>query len=351
MLAGWLCALIAGANAQEGSTSFGGGAGAPDYYVIQEGDTLWDISTRFLGDPYEWPELWSVNEYITNPHWIYPGNKIYFNLGDALNPPSAGVSEPVAAVTPKSTDTVEPAAESACDFPERFDRRFAGVPLAAPGVLTDADALELRGKVYKSEINGQSIGEGTIVYLDMDDTDDVECGTLLAVYRRQGRKVRGPDGPLGHVFRVLGVAQVLRVDDDVATAVVRDSWYEIHRGDMVGTPIDVELEVDIEKPHGDLEATIVARLSEEQWLASTRETVFLDRGTNDGIDVGTSLFLVEQRDGSDEDGKEDPRLPERVVGRVVVVRSEPAVATAVVVDAARDIQVGTRAVSVPNAEE
>jgi hypothetical protein len=351
MLVGWLGLMISGALAQEGTTSLGGAEGKPDFYVIQEGDTLWDISTRFLADPYAWPELWSVNEYITNPHWIYPGNRIYFSLGDALNPPSAGVEPsrggPGKVVARRQQDD----AEAACDLPVRYTTRFEGVPLSAPGVLADDDSLDIRGKVYKADVPGREFGEGTLVFLRMDDADDLECGNVVALYRRQGKRVRGPDGPLGRIYRVLGTAEVLRVDDDVVTARVRESWFEIERGDLVGTPVDVELQVDVVRPSGDLEATVVARLTEEQWLASVGETVFLDRGTNDGIEVGTSLFLVERRDGSGMEGKEDPRLPEQVVGRVVVVRAEPAAATGVVVDAARDVQVGARAVSTPNADD
>lgn len=349
MLVGWFSLWAMGAMAQEGTTSFGGGS---DAYVIQQGDTLWDISSRFLADPYVWPELWSVNEYITNPHWIYPGNKIYFRLGDALNPPSAGV-EPGATAADgyvPAVRAVETTAEVACDFPPKFERAYEGMPLSAPGVLANDDALEIRGKVYKSDVPGIEIGEGSIVYLDMNDSDDLACGNLFAIFRKQGKPVRAEDGSRASVYRVVGLAEVLRVDADIATARVRSSWFEIERGDLVGTPIDVDLQVDVAKPSGDLEAKVIARLTQEQWLANVGETVFLDRGTNDGVDVGASLYVVERRDGSGIDVKEDPRLPERVVGRVVVVRADTDGSTGVVVDAARDIQVGMRLVSTPNAE-
>jgi len=48
--------------------------GHPEFYVVQPGDTLWDISQSFLMSPWLWPEIWHVNEQVGNPHLIFPGD-------------------------------------------------------------------------------------------------------------------------------------------------------------------------------------------------------------------------------------------------------------------------------------
>ncbi len=348
MLAGlMLAALSAPALAQEGMIQMGGTSSTPDFYVIQSGDTLWDISTRFLGDPYQWPQLWSYNEYITNPHWIYPGNRIYFTLGDALTPPSAGVEqvEDVPYQPPAQTVATN---DSECGFPPLYDSARDGQKLTAPGVLGTAEDINARGRVIAADAPGHLLGEETYVHLKLDDTEGVECGTVLNLYRKQDGSVKTEAGRR-NVYRVVATVRVVQTDDDVATAQIRDSFIEALRGDIVGDHIPVDLTVDVTAPEGDTKAKVIGRLTIEQAMPSVNETVFLDAGTEDGVDVGTALYLVRANDAlASWRDRPDKRLPERVTGRVVVVRAEEHTSTAVVVDAGDSFGVGTTVVGTPN---
>ena len=56
----------------------------PDRYVVVKGDTLWDISARFLQTPWRWPDIWQANDQIANPHLIYPGDIIELSFVDGV---------------------------------------------------------------------------------------------------------------------------------------------------------------------------------------------------------------------------------------------------------------------------
>lgn len=72
--------------------------GHPDRYVVQKGDTLWDISKRFLEDPWRWAGVWTINEQVQNPHLIYPGDVIVLTWKDGK--PQLGVQREEVATAP-----------------------------------------------------------------------------------------------------------------------------------------------------------------------------------------------------------------------------------------------------------
>ena len=55
-------------------------------HIVETGDTLWDLGNKYLGNPFSWPQIWELNQWITDPHWIYPGDHLVIPSGRTTHP-------------------------------------------------------------------------------------------------------------------------------------------------------------------------------------------------------------------------------------------------------------------------
>lgn len=303
-------------------------------YMIQSGDTLWDLAQANFGDPQYWPQLWSINEYITNPHWIYPGNAIQFTPGTTIEPPQIDIisNQEVGYIVDQQQYGT---AESLCGPDVRFDFKQPTGTFLVSGFIEDPDNLEVLGKVEASPKNQSFLIEENRVYMRLNDPEIYDCGDVVTIVRKVKKKVRHPNSffkKYGSMYQIVGDVRILHTYGNYVVGEVRSSIQEIHRSDLVisSRPTVVQLEVD--KPNGNLQGVVIDRLAQGHSYSTERDTLFIDRGFADGVMVGDTFYIVSQRDPYLDDKKENYELPPVVIGRVVIVDVKEDSSVAVLTD-------------------
>lgn len=62
-----------------------------DTYTVVRDDWLFKISKRLFGSGYYYPKIWSLNSFITNPHFIEPGMVLSFTTGSGSQAPEVKI--------------------------------------------------------------------------------------------------------------------------------------------------------------------------------------------------------------------------------------------------------------------
>lgn len=301
----------------------------PTTYVIQKGDTLWGLSERFIRDPYYWPNMWAGNaEDITNPHFIFPGQKLKI-FPDRIEVVAGEPKEPVGRpILEKKGD--EP-------VPEKVYTTSGG-----EGFLMET-ALKPAGFIVSTYQNRQMVGEDDIVYVDVGKSQGVKVGDKFSIFRKMDA-VSHPvtNIILGHKVVPLGTLQISETEDKVSKAIITNSFMEISPGAFIAPYRDRKKEIALRPADRDFAGYIVETKSGNTTLAAG-DVVYLDLGKAHGMEPGVMLYVVrdvvpDRKFFAAPIGK----LPKDVIGALVVVETGQNTSTALVVKSIDTLYRGDR---------
>lgn len=309
----------------------------PGRYVVVKGDTLWDISARFLESPWRWPEVWSFNPQIENPHLIYPGDVVAL-VYDESGKPMLKVERGQATVK------ISPKVRSS-----RVEKPISTIPLDAisqflgkPRIVTKRE-IDNAAYVIAGTENRIIAGEGDIVYARGIITGGDTEFTILRI----GDPYRNPGARRGDIlgYEALHVADAKVLDfGDPATMRITQANREVLLGDRLVPKRDYGLDETFipHAPESAIEGQIISVIDGVSVIGQY-QTVVINRGEQDGIETGHVLAVYQTgktvRDVRDLKSSTTVTLPDTRAGILMVIRTFDRVSYALVMEADRDMRI------------
>lgn len=318
----------------------------PDYHIVQSGDTLWDISAYYLGDPYAWPKVWSWNEHVTNAHWIFPGDRI--RLYDP---------------TRERRGTRTPSM--------RFSRtqlppgRAEGTYLLDQVAFVDAESFETSMKVIGGGDANVMMATLDTVYMSYDKNNPPIPGERLVAYaptreiKRVDEKGRSRE-TVGYLVQIMGEIEVDSVAAKASEGTIMSALNPVERGYRVGPLRRVYRRIDTKQAERSATGVVLATLNtsgpipikirkpksqrDPDLLAGEEQFCVVDLGAKDGVEVGNILEVV--RKGDEYTKKRvfaipyEEGWPRRVTGALLVVEVNEETSLAVSVYSRREFERG-----------
>ena len=350
----------------------------PDRYVVVPGDTLWGLASRFLKDPWRWPEIWGLNEEeIKNPHKIYPGDLIVLERTPDGNRLRLIKGEIVEERLSPLVQMEKTEAEAIPSIPVAAIEPFLSQPLVieknglenAPSVLGASDyrvALSKGDLVYAKDMPKdkgllwQIFRPGKTLTDPEHDTSSTMWSDLAEYLVLSDRNNDvylfdewGRSGEiLGYEATYLGDAKVEKFDDISSISIVR-SVQEIYKGDrLVLAPPPMFTNYAPHAPDREIEGRIISVYGGVTEIGKD-SIVVLSKGTHDGLEVGNvlAIYKTNQSQTSDDSQvvsrnyeigasskRETVVLPEERAGLVFIFRVFERVSYALVMQTTQPIR-------------
>ena len=249
-------------------------------YTVQKGDTLWDISSGKLKDPFLWPKLWKANPHIHNPHLIFPNEKVvipYELLKEELR---AGLDTTRKLLTPGAS------------------RSLTGInkrPIVSREVLLESGyfvkEVKPLGRIVDSPLGKTLLGNGDSVYL---------ATAVKANPNDRYYVVTKPEAILnplnekeiaGYHVMIKGVVVVTGDENGKTKASISESYREINIGDMIIEYYVVSLPFAPAIERKPSISGIVLGIWNSRSASGKDDVVYLSAGAEQGIEIG-DVFTV-----------------------------------------------------------
>lgn len=310
-----------------------------EVYIIQPGDTLWDLAQKFLGNPYLWPQLWEQNTYIRDAHWIYPGDPLVVGVKAAEVPAEAAAPAEAGAAGAGAPGELEGAGGVAGTL----------VPIGTEDDLYCFGYLGNEDDKAEMTITSAELVEyqehfvtGDIVYLSQGAAEGIEAGQEFTIIK-PGRILKHPatGARLGRVMIYLGHLRVLCTQEHSSTAEILSSCDAIPLGTWLKPfeplPIPMTLltpPADCCTEPNDLPKGYITYSKDDALTFGQDHVVFLDLGEADQLAPGSICTIYR-----DNPAKGMPRI---VLGETAVLTMGERWSTAKVIRSRLPLKVGDR---------
>jgi hypothetical protein len=305
----------------------------PELHVVQKGDTLWSLCSKYFGDPWRWPRLWAANPVITNPHWIFPGDVVRLGEGAPAAASPAPAKAPVAPTGLLSVNRV-------------------GVTDGNAILLREMGFIEAKDLDQAATITGSReekimLASTDQAYMRYPDRSPLKPGERYSVF------VTDTDKPVvdettgktyGYLVHIVGDIVINQIaENDVARGTLADTVAPIERGARVSPFVHQFKRIEARPSQVNLEARVIATFAPNT-LLGPGHFVVLNRGKRDGVQIGNRTFVIRRGDGYrgtlESWEVHDPNSPREVVGEILVVDVREDASVAWIARATKELRVG-----------
>lgn len=313
---------------------------APDQHVVVKGDTLWGISGKFLAHAWCWPQVWGMNrEDIRNPHWIYPGQVVYFDRAAGrlrLGRPAGTGGVADVHLSPQARTSALDADAIRSIMPGEIE------PFLSQPLVIEENDFKMTPRIVATQEGHVFLGMGDRAYVrgDLQGNKDFQAF-------RPGKPLKDPDtgSILGYEAMYLGdmkLARTGKTADEADSFTVTSSKEEMGVGDRLlplpAKPIINYVPHAPERPVGARIVSVYGGVTQ----AGRNQIVSVNRGAQQGLNIGSVLQLYRYgiviKDITD--GKKPVKLPDEEYGELFIFRVFQNISYGLVMQVRSPVQIG-----------